>query len=452
MIMKNTVLRISILFFSFLTLQKTQAQSLLWQVEKNGVRSYLYGTIHIKDKRVFYFNDSLFSKINQVDQLALEIDLNPSNLFKAQKLLMTSEEKPLRSYFKSEKDYKKFLNEAGELSGLGETVVEKLKPFATMSMLMQTQLKAERKESVDEFLYKYGQEHKIPTIGLETLEEQIAITDGIPGKDYLRFIDEYEESEEQFEALLKAYINEDIEELYAEFKKELYSDYWENEFINKRNQIMFDRAHKIMAQNTSLFIAVGAGHLGGPNGLITHFKNAGYTVSPVVAGKTYVNDLLPSEEEKEGWKNYNWDLGFTIDMPGEIETESNSIPFVLGETLEMVTHKSQPTDNENLIYVISYLEIPADYESTEADLEVFTEPMINAMVEQLKGKIQKESTVKSEIYSGKELEVAMYEGTAIDYIRTLHTAKQIFILQTITMADNKGNESIYKFFNSLNIE
>ena len=205
------------------------------------------------------------------------------------------------------------------------------------------------------------------------------------------------------------------------------------------------------SKNTSLFIAVGAGHLGGPNGLLKHFEKSGYKVSPIIASKTYVNELLPSEEEKEGWKKHNWELGFTIDMPGEIEKESNKIPFVLGEELEMITHKSQPSNEDNLIYVISFLEIPADYESTEEDLKAFTEPMIDAMVEQLKGEIIKESDVTSENYIGKELKVSMYEGAAIDYIRTLHTSNQIFILQTITMMENEGNDAIYKFFNSLEI-
>ena len=41
---------------------------------------------------------------------------------------------------------------------------------------------------------------------------------------------------------------------------------------------------EIISMNTAsipMFIAVGAGHLGGPNGLIALLRKAGYTLTPI---------------------------------------------------------------------------------------------------------------------------------------------------------------------------
>jgi uncharacterized protein YbaP (TraB family) len=42
-----------------------------------------------------------------------------------------------------------------------------------------------------------------------------------------------------------------------------------------RNELFFNRAHKLV-DNNQLFIAVGASHLGGENGLLKQFERAGY--------------------------------------------------------------------------------------------------------------------------------------------------------------------------------
>ena len=50
--------------------------------------------------------------------------------------------------------------------------------------------------------------------------------------------------------------------------------------LDKRNQNWIPKINAVI-QNKSCFIAIGAGHLVGENGLINLLKNQGYTVEPI---------------------------------------------------------------------------------------------------------------------------------------------------------------------------
>jgi len=54
---------------------------------------------------------------------------------------------------------------------------------------------------------------------------------------------------------------------------------FEETMITSRNKVMVDHAAPILAKGNA-FMAVGALHLPGPEGLIEDFRKAGYTVTP----------------------------------------------------------------------------------------------------------------------------------------------------------------------------
>jgi uncharacterized protein YbaP (TraB family) len=53
-----------------------------------------------------------------------------------------------------------------------------------------------------------------------------------------------------------------------------------DKLIYARNQLFFDRIMGL-ANGNNLFIAVGASHLGGGNGLLNLFREAGYRLKPL---------------------------------------------------------------------------------------------------------------------------------------------------------------------------
>ena len=88
-VMKHFVARTLFTFSGCLLILVAAAQennyppTLLWKITGNQLSrpSYLYGTIHITDKRVFYFGDSLYSCLEKAEGFAIEI--NPDSMMSA---------------------------------------------------------------------------------------------------------------------------------------------------------------------------------------------------------------------------------------------------------------------------------------------------------------------------------------------------------------------------------
>ena len=73
---------VSILIFITPVIVKAQNKkwpnTLLWRISGNGLSkpSYLYGTMHLQDKRLFNFSDSTYAAIEKTEGLALEVNFN----------------------------------------------------------------------------------------------------------------------------------------------------------------------------------------------------------------------------------------------------------------------------------------------------------------------------------------------------------------------------------------
>ncbi len=105
---------------TFLTSQAQQQSypsTLLWRITGNRLTkpSYLYGTMHITDRRIFYFGDSLYSCLEKAEGYAMEI--NPDSA--------------VRALFRSI-----YVNDT---TGLVKDAVSK-KEFAKMSKRLETEL------------------------------------------------------------------------------------------------------------------------------------------------------------------------------------------------------------------------------------------------------------------------------------------------------------------------
>src|SRR5262245_19223249 len=61
--------------------QINNQSSLLWRISGNGLNkpSYLFGTMHVYDKKAFNFKDSLYDFLEKADGFALEFDPDSSN-------------------------------------------------------------------------------------------------------------------------------------------------------------------------------------------------------------------------------------------------------------------------------------------------------------------------------------------------------------------------------------
>lgn len=264
-------------------------QSVLWEISGNGLKSksYLFGTIHLIDKDKFFFPKKLKKKMKTCDVLMLETNINPSlkeQLDLAQKIMlpqsMSLENYIAPAQFDSVRTY---LLDTFGVSKMTYSSILKMKPIFGQMILLEKQIK--KSISYEKQFYKQARKYNMDFYYLETLNEQMAFLDSIPLdaqiEDFCVNVLAGKALFAEWDAMTDCYINQDIEKLYTDFiLKDTSVINYEQKLIIARNKNWITQIVPLI-HNKIYFIALGAGHLPGKNGLINLLENEGYTLKPV---------------------------------------------------------------------------------------------------------------------------------------------------------------------------
>ena len=275
-----------LLLFPFLFSNSAEADSgpktLLWKISGNGLStpSYLYGTIHMGDKKILKFKKSVMPAFESCKVYAMELDpgkIDPMAILDNMKLkdgklkdMFTDEEwNMLDTYFQEK--FKTPLITFNDFS-----------PFYVQTMIMQAQMGSKAGQAVDLHFYDQAKQRRMKVVGIETLEEQLATVNDLPMEDQKQMVidaidEDYKASMEQ---MLKLYRKGDLDGLQDMTEEEDMGDDFEETLVTDRNKIMAERIIPLI-KNEPTFIGVGALHLPGEEGLIELLRNAGYQVDPV---------------------------------------------------------------------------------------------------------------------------------------------------------------------------
>jgi uncharacterized protein len=265
-----------------------QDKSLLYEISGKGLAqpSYLYGTFHLVCPSDLQITDSMKKAMGQSKRLYLELDFDdPTLLASTMKSMMMPEGKNLKDVM-SRDDYTALDNYLQKNLGIGMAQFGSMKPIAIQSMMFAAMLKCEPASYDVKFAEMAGQQGK-EVLGLETLEEQLAALDKIPldqqVKELVEMAREPDEAQKEISTLLTAYKSQDLPllmKLMHESKFDSDSETVDEELLNKRNSRWIPVIEKA-AQEKSTFFAFGAGHLGGPKGVVSLLREKGYTVKVV---------------------------------------------------------------------------------------------------------------------------------------------------------------------------
>jgi uncharacterized protein YbaP (TraB family) len=274
-------LSILLLFLLFITTANTQ---LLYRISGNGLtqESYLFGTIHTMPKEDFEMPKKVMDALKTCATIALEIDVDMSMSEKIEiaKMTMIPNGETLKNYM-ADTSYVKLKSYCIDSLGWKESKFEQyahLKPFFFSSVVLQE--KIGKQKSFEMEFDKLAKKYKKPLIGLETVMYQMETIDRISIKDQVQFMDDFSNMSE-FDLLFKLYEKEDINGLYnliaAETDMLPEFNHW---FLDVRNANWIPVIEKQINKEAS-FIAVGAGHLGGTNGVLELLKKQGYTITGI---------------------------------------------------------------------------------------------------------------------------------------------------------------------------
>lgn len=262
-----------------------QNNSLLYQVKgKDKKVSYIFGTIHMIPDSLYYFPSKLDKIISKSDEVILEV-ANLSDQSSLMKLMVLDSGSCFDIFTAEQKD--SVLNWGADLLGVKaeqfEKAFEKRKPFTLLQLSFQKMISGKIR-MVDMEIESKAQHDKIPVTGLETVEYQLSIFDKMPSDEMANFIMETvrhpDEGEADFRKMVQYYSKQDLESLAKLILESDELGSSAEELLDKRNKNWIPKMENLMNSKTCFF-AVGAGHLGGPNGVIELLRQKGYEVTPV---------------------------------------------------------------------------------------------------------------------------------------------------------------------------
>ena len=259
--------------------------SLLWEITGKNLKqpSYLFGTFHLLCESDFSVTPILKEKIGSSDQFFGEIDLSKDNWQQEAMMLMILKGTTLEQLMDSA-DYSKAKIKFKEITGMELSLFNNFKPFMGMSLLALGTLDCPSKIQPETEFLKIAQQNHIPSLGLETIADQMAAIDQQPIKEQIKSFKEslfnYDSVKQGMQQMLLLYKKKNIDSLYAYIKANGGNDDFETALLTNRNKRWMPVILKAM-ENKKCFFAVGAGHLAGSNGIINLLKKEGYTVRPI---------------------------------------------------------------------------------------------------------------------------------------------------------------------------
>lgn len=273
----------------FLIAQLAPAQklenTLLWKVESDDHRtSYLFGTIHVIPQSEFELKNKASSALRSAEILALEIDMSdPSMQMKMMQMSSMKDGTTLDELLDAD-SYRKLDTMLQQSIGASIAFMNGMKPFVLSSMLIGRLIEGQP-ASFEGVLVQEAKRAEMPIMGLETLEDQMAIFDRIPyasqAEDLKEMINEEEKMKKMYAEMIRMYRAEELEALHAMIVKEIGDESQTDELLDARNKKWITIIDKTSLEK-SVFYAVGAGHLAGKNGVINLLRQEGFSVTPVM--------------------------------------------------------------------------------------------------------------------------------------------------------------------------
>ncbi|MES2589161.1 MAG: TraB/GumN family protein [Bacteroidota bacterium] len=263
--------------------------SLLWKIEGNGLSkpSYLFGTMHLIQKEYFYFPSSLEKIIKKSDLVVMELSMEEmNNQTEAMKYLVLKEGK-MMDYF-DEKQQDSIYTWAKKKLFIDKTMFDatfsQFKPFVLVQTAIQMSFIG-KTESYEMTINDLAVKHKIKTLGLEKMAEQMKIFDDLTREQQASMVMEGIRDEEKTIAEMNKmqgiYKRQKLDSLYiiSQEMGDVFAEI-ENEILINRNKRWIEPIEKYIKSGQT-FIAVGAAHLPSEFGVIELLRKKGYTVSPV---------------------------------------------------------------------------------------------------------------------------------------------------------------------------
>ena len=288
--MKNKTV---LLLIFLLCISGIQAQ-LLWKISGKGLKhpSYLFGTHHLIPIQFLDSVPGLFKAFNECETVVGEMVINNIDATaKIQQAAIMPNHRQIKELL-NENEYKLVDKELKSVLKFGLKELSIMNPTLILTMYEMEIYKkltgfTDDNQS-DSYFQLVAEEKDMKVVGLETIDQQIAVLFGNGSLErqanvLVETVKKKDTMLKEMIQLNKLYKAGKLDELIALSKgngniTDMTDDEYAN-LVDNRNANWLTKLPELM-KNNSCFIAVGAMHLGGKNGLIKLLEKKGYKVSP----------------------------------------------------------------------------------------------------------------------------------------------------------------------------
>ena len=262
-------------------------RALFWSMQKDGKPAgYLLGTIHSEDPRVLDFSAEFLEKLRENSVFAMELVPDMAMLARLAEYMNY----PAGTTLESVVGTGRYAALVSALStyGVPADFISRMKPWAAMMTLSTPP--PETGFFMDLSISLRASGSGLKTIGLETLEQQLSFLQDMPMEMQLDLLDqaiaEFDQVKQAHDEMVDAYLKDDLQELQALSDEQLTGvsdvagEYFMEFGIRARNQRMVESLWPYLETNR-VFVAVGALHLPGDEGLINLLRRQGYELKPL---------------------------------------------------------------------------------------------------------------------------------------------------------------------------
>ena len=255
---------------------------------------YLFGTVHIRREGSVWGGPSSEAALNEAEEVWTEIEMTDASQAQAQALMlqrgMAPADRPLSSWLSEEENTR--LNAALGRLNLPAGSLEGMQPWLaalTLAVLPMIQAGYDPNQGVDRSVDAIADAAGKNRRALETIEQQIGFLSGfsadVQRQMLLDAIDGDGEAPGQMDAMSAAWERGDLRTLEAFVIDDMRAHYPElyQVMFPQRNNAWMETLTQEMNGVGVDFVAVGAGHLLGRDGLVAQFRARGFTVERVRA-------------------------------------------------------------------------------------------------------------------------------------------------------------------------
>lgn len=267
-------------------------QGLLWQLQREdgGPVSYVLGTIHSTDPRLRKLPPPVDQALNQSRVAVFELIESEEGTAKMGRAMRLPEGRRLEDILGAEL----FQRTAQAVAPLGIPAdgLQGLKPWALSLFLIYPPIEiarlAQGEPAFDTWLQLESRRRGKSVQALETYDEQIEVFDGMSEQEQVAMVidmlADHANIQSSFNRRFRAYLKGDISVLMEEandvsgVSDAAAAERFKARLIDDRNRIMAARIAPLLRDGAA-FVAIGAAHLPGEDGVLARLADRGYRVT-----------------------------------------------------------------------------------------------------------------------------------------------------------------------------